>query len=152
MFQPIEEKVAERELINSFAKKINAKVLKLQEDVDDSKTDGIIEHNGKKISVEARRKGYPNHSGHTLSFKNGWKTKFLVSGGGIFLNELTIKNHKDEGFIFLVDIKGFAPKACFINTSRINQLLMQPHRTMKSTNSKVLQSVKTVPLYWFKEF
>lgn len=151
-FQPKEEKDAERELIANFAIKIGAKVVKLQEDEDNGKTDGIIEHDGKEISVEARRKGFPNHSGKTLSFIDGWKTRFLVNDGGIFLNESTIKNHKDKGFVYLVEIKGFKPRACAIDVLRINELLNQPIRRMRSTNSGSIQSVKTIPLDWFKEF
>jgi hypothetical protein len=151
-FQPKEEKEAERQLIRDFAKVTNSKVIKLQGDNDDGGTDGVIKYNGKEKNVEARRKGYPNHSGKVLFFEKGWNSRFL--GSGIFLNELTIKKYKDkgEGFIFLVDIKGFKPRCCIINNSRVDELLRQPYQSMRSTNSHVKQSVKTVPLDWFKEY
>ena len=148
-FQPKEEKDAERQLITNFATKIGAKVIKLQEDNDDGKTDGVIEYDGKEINVEARRKGYPNHSGKAFFFKDGWKNKLLVNGGGIFLNELTIKHHQDKGFVYIVEIRGAKPKAAVINAAKVTELLKQPRRTMKSTNTGVMQSVKTVPLDWF---
>lgn len=151
-FQPKEEKELERQLIRDLAKAIKAEVIKLQGNNDDGGTDGIIKYNGKEKNVEARRKGYPNHKGKVLFFEKGWNSRFLVSG--IFLNELTIQKYKDkgEGFIFVVDIKGFKPRCCIINSSRVNELLRQPYRSMKSTNSCKLQSVKTVPLDWFKEY
>src|ERR1035441_4093844 len=97
-FQPLTEKQAERQLIRDLATKIGATIVKLQEDDDDGKTDGIIEYNGKQYNVEARCKGYPNHRGYVCSFKDGWKTNFLANG--IFLNELTLKNHKNCDFIY----------------------------------------------------
>ena len=148
-FQPIEEKIAERRLITDFAEKIKAKVVKLQEDDDDGETDGFIEYEGKPKRVEARRKGYPNHRGRTFFFSKGWETNFLINDGGIFLNELTIRKSKDKGFIFVVDIMG-DKRAAVINSSRVDELLKQPRREMKSTNSGVMQSVKTLPLAWFK--
>jgi hypothetical protein len=152
-FQPIEEKNAERDLIKDFAIKTKRTVVKLQEDNDDGGTDGIVEYNGEKISVEARRKGFPNHRGWSSSaFKDGWESRCLVNDGGIFLNESTIKNYKNKSFIFIVEIKGFKPKHCIIDPPMVDELLKQPHRAMKSTNSGVMQSVKTVPLSWFKEY
>lgn len=150
-FQPKEEKDAERQLITYFSEKISGKIIKLQDDDDNGKTDGIVEYDGKEISVEARRKGFPNHSGKTLSFVDGWKTRFLVNDGGIFINESTVRNHKDKGFVYLVEIKGSKPRACVIDELRISELLNQPNRRMRSTNSGSVQSVKTVPLNWFKE-
>ena len=151
-FQPKEEKDAERQLITNWAVIKGARVIKLQGDNDDGKTDGVVEYNGEETSVEARRKGYPNHSGKACLFSEGWETKFLVNDGGIFLNESTIKNHRNKGFIYIVEIKGFKPRFCFISPSRIDELLSQPYRKMKSTNSGVLQSVKAVPLHWFEEY
>jgi hypothetical protein len=155
MFQPQGEKEAERSLIIDFAKKTEAKfgckvnIIKLQGDNDDGKVDGIIEYNGKKVNIEVRRKGYPNHKGKVCFFKNGWETEFLIRDGGIFINELTIKNHKDKGFVFIVDINGHPPRMCNLSVSRIKKLLRQPLKKIKSTNSGVLQSVKVVPLKWF---
>lgn len=151
-FQPKEEKDAERQLIENFAAKIGATVIKLQGYNDDGKTDGVIEYSGKEKSVEARRKGYPNHGGKSCNFGQGWKTRFLVNDGGIFLNESTINDHKNKGFFFVVEIKGYKPRSCFINASKVDELLRQPYRNSKSTNSHVMQSVKTVPLDWFVEY
>ena len=151
-FQPKEEKDAERQLITDFAAKIKAKVIKLQGDSDDGGTDGVIEYKGKEISVEARRKGYPNHRGKAFFFNEGWETRCLVNDGGIFLNELTIKNYKDKIFIFVVEINGFKPRSAVITASKVDELLNQPHREMKSTNTGIMQSVKTVPLDWFIEY
>jgi len=150
-FQPKEEKDAERQLITNFAAKIGGRVISLQEDDDNGKTDGIIEHDSGPINVEARRKGYPNHRGKILSFIEGWKTSFLVNDGGIFLNELTIRNYQNIGFVYLVEIRGFHPRAAIIYKTRVDELLNQPNRMMRSTNSGAMQSVKTVPLDWFKE-
>lgn len=150
-FQPKEEKDAERKLIIYFANKFGAKIIKLQEDNDDGKTDGIIEHNNKRINVEARRKGFPNHKGRGCFFKDGWKTECLVNDGGIFINESTIRNHKNKGFVYVVEIKGSKPKFSIITKSKIDELLSQPYRETKSTNSGAMQSTKTVPLDWFKE-
>jgi len=150
-----EETQAERALIIGFAAKMKCEVLYLQGDQgnqDNGKTDGIIDHNGKKISVEARRKGYPNYRGHATPFEEGWQTRCLVDDDGIFLNELTINNHQDFGFTFVVEIKGFKPRFCSISPSRVKKLLEQEPRSMKSTNSGVKQSVKNVPLDWFREY
>lgn len=149
-WQPKAEKDAERELIIAFANTIGAKIIKLQGDSDDGGTDGIVEHNGRLLSVEARRKGFPNHDNVTSRFfVEGWKSKVLTDG--IFLNERTIQNHKNKGFIFVVEIKGFGFKAAIITAERVEELLSQPYRSSKSTNSSAVQSVKTVPLDWFKE-
>lgn len=149
-WQPREEKDAERQLITTFANKINAKVIKLQGDSDDGGTDGVIDYGGKQINVEARRKGFPNHSGKaSYLFREGWASKCLAEG--IFLNEMTIEHYKDKGFIFIVEIKGYKLRGCVVTASKVDELLNQPHREMKSTNSGVMQSVKTVPLHWFKE-
>jgi hypothetical protein len=150
MWQPIEEKKCERELIRNYACKIDAKIIKLQEDNDDQETDGIIEKNGTQIKVEARRKGYPNHRGRACSFKDGWKTCFLLNG--IFLNERTLSNHKDKGFDFIVEIKGFKPRVAILTPYMVDDLLRQPYQSQKSTNSGVIQSVKSVPLNWFIEY
>jgi hypothetical protein len=48
-------------------------------------------------------------------------------------------------------IKGCKPRACIIGPSRVKELLQQPYREQKSTNSGNMQSVKIVPLDWFKE-
>lgn len=137
MFQPYEEKEAERQLIIGFVDKIKfrgkeCKVVKLQSDNDDGKTDGVIELCGKEINVEARRKGYPNHSGKAYFFRDGWQNKLLLNDGGIFLNELTINQYKNSSFIYLVDIKGFKPRACFVTKERVEELLKQPHREQKA--------------------
>ena len=101
-FQPKEEKETEWQLIRDFAKVTNSKVIKLQGDNDDGGTDGVIEYNGKEKNVEARRKGYPNHSGKVSSFfEKGWNSRCLVSG--IFLNELTIQKYKAKGKGFIWD-------------------------------------------------
>lgn len=153
-WQPSSEKEAERQLIKDWVERKGGKVIKLQDDNDDGKTDGIIEFNGKLLNVEARRKGYPNHKGKVCLFKNGWETEFLLRDGGIFLNERTIKNNKDNGFLFIVDIKGpngSESRSCIINKSRIEELLNQPYREQKSTNSGNMQSVKIVPLDWFEQ-
>ena len=142
-------------MIKNFAHKIGAEVVSLQGDNDDGGTDGVIQRPGREAKcVEARRKGYPNHRGKVCDFPGGWNNYRLVTDGGIFLNELTIQHHKDENedFIFLVEIKGFPPRACYINKERTAELLQQPHRIMGSTNSKSDQSVKTVPLNWFKKY
>jgi hypothetical protein len=143
-----QEKFAEKQLIKHFANKFKAKIVKLQGDVDDGKTDGIIEYNNIEINVEARCKGYPNHKGYVTPFKEGWDTKCLTNG--IFLNESTIRNHKQ--FIFIVKIKGFKPRCCLISPSKINKLLQQPYEESKSTNTGKMQSVKKIPLNWFKEY
>jgi hypothetical protein len=153
-WQPQEEKDAERRLIREFVdRRSNTRIVSLQDDDDDGGTDGVIEREGGGLfAVEARRKGFPNHSGKTCRFDRGWETGFLARDGGIFLNELTIRKHKDrgEGFVYLVEIKGCPPRAASVNLSRIDELLSQPHRTMRSTNSRNPQSVKSVPLEWFK--
>ncbi len=149
-FQPYEEKEAERQLIIKFSNKFNGKVIKLQNDNDDKKTDGIVELNGIKYNVEARRKGYPNHNGKAYHFQDGWENKLLKKDGGIFINERTIRNYKNSSFIYIVDIEGANPRAAFINRSRVEELLKQPIRKQKSTNSGVKQSVKVVPLSWFE--
>lgn len=149
-WQPIEEKIAERELIKNYAAKTNGKVIRLQDDNDDGKTDGTVEWDGEQRSVEARRKGYPNHRGKACYFRDGWDTKFLT--GGIFLNERTIKSHQDKGFDFVVEIKRFKPRVAQITPSMVAELLKQPFQTMESTNSGAIQSVKTVPLDWFREY
>lgn len=154
MFQPYSEKEAERQFIREFAEKTGVKVIRLQEDEDDGRADGTIEYNGKQIDVEARRKGYPNHKGKTCHFDKGWNTRFLLEDNGIFLNESTIKyySNRKSNFIYIVDIKGYRPKACYIKSDRIEKLLEQPYRPQKSTNSGVIQSVKLVLLEWFKEY
>jgi len=153
LFQPIEEKIAERGLIENYASKTNAKVIKLQKDQDNGDTDGIIERNGKEICVEARRKGFPNHSGWTSDkFKEGWDSSCLRSG--IYINERTIRNYTDKGFEYAVEINGFKgskTRAATIDSTMIDTLLKQPRNMVKSTNSCNYQSVKTVPLEWFKE-
>lgn len=146
-----EEKDAEIQLIVNFADKVKATIIKLQKYNDDGKTDGIIEYHGKKINIEVRRKGFKNHKGKICSFNEGWENKKLVEEG-IFLNESTIRNHKNNTFIFIVEINGSAPRACVINDSKINQLLNQPYNEMTSTNSGIKQSVKCVPVNWFKEY
>ena len=150
-WQPTQEKEAERQLIKDFAEKRGYEVIKLQGDEDDGKTDGVIGRDGKQISVEARRKGYPNHKGKDCTFMSGWETEFLVREG-IFLNERTIRNYESKKFLFIVDIKGpkgSEPRACRIDQTRVAELLKQPHKKMKSTNSHVWQSVKYVPVSWF---
>lgn len=147
VWQPLEEKQAERELIKRFAEYMDGKIVKLQDDNDDGETDGIIEINGIMVNVEARRKGYPNHRGKICEHRDGWETWFLREG--IFLNESTIQNYKKNGFAFIVEIKGSETKVCFINKSRIAWLLRQPKEMMISTNSGNKQSVKKVPLKWF---
>jgi hypothetical protein len=149
-WQPIEEKNAERELIKNYAAKTNGKVIKLQDDNDDGKTDGTVEWDAEQRNVEARRKGYPNHRGKVCFFKDGWDTTFLADG--IILNERTIRNHKDKGFDFVVEIKGFKPRVTQITSSMVDELLKQPYQTMESTNSGAVQSVKKVPLGWFQEY
>lgn len=156
-FQPHYEKEAERQLIISFVAAVKSKgykceIIKLQEDNDDGKEDGIIEINGKQVNVEVRRKGYPNHKGKTYNFKNGWENDLLLKDGGIFLNELTLNRYKNDNFIYIVDINGFKPRCTYITPLIVNKLLKQPYREQKSTNSGVMQSVKTVPLEWFKEY
>lgn len=149
-WQPPSEKNAERELIKSYAFKKQAKIIKLQADEDDGKTDGIIEKNGKKYNIEARRKGYKNHHGDTCDMPEGWDTSFLSSG--IILNESVVKNHKETGFVFVVDIKKFKPRAALICKKRIEYLLKQPSHIDTSTNSKNKQVTKRIPLNWFKEY
>jgi len=154
-FQPYHEKEAERELIKFFVDHLNkkspgsTKILKLQDDNDDGKADGIIEVEGKKIYVEARRKGFPNHKGKVCSFKDGWETQCLLDG--IYLNETTINNYIGIGFVFLVVIKGFNPRFAVITRSCVKELLKKPSKKEPSTNTKVLQDVKSVPLKWFHE-
>lgn len=153
LFQPIEEKIAERSLIENYASKTNAKVIKLQEDQDNGETDGIIERDGKEVCVEARRKGFANHSGKVSSkFNEGWDSRCLKSG--IYINERTIRNYIDKGFEYAVEInsyKGSKTKAATIDSTMIDTLLKQPRNMVQSTNSGQFQSVKTVPLEWFKE-
>jgi hypothetical protein len=148
-FQPKAEKDAEISILILFAYKIKAKLIKLQGYDDDGKTDGIIEFNGEEYNVEVRRKGYPNHRGKILSFNNGWETNFLTKG--IYLNELTIKNHRGKGFFYVVKIKGSKMRCCFITKTNVEELLKQPEEFMRSTNSGNFQSIKFVPLKWFKE-
>lgn len=149
-WQPIEEKIAERDLIKKYALKADAVIIKLQEDEDDGGTDGILKINGEEIPAEARRKGYPNHRGVACNFPQGWESYSLKSG--IFLNESTIRNYIGKKFIFIVEIKGFPARACLITAEMNEELLKQPYRTSSSTNSHVSQSVKTIPLNCFKEF
>lgn len=154
-WQPIDEKEAERQLIRDYAEKKGCTVIKLQDDADDGKTDGIIEYKGKHVSVEVRRKGYPNHKGRDCEFKRGWETEFLVNEG-IILNEQTIRNHQlSKRFIYIVEIKG--PKGpesrvCRVNKARISELLNQPFKQMRSTNSDHWQSVKYFPVSWFEPY
>ena len=153
--QPKEEKEAERKLIKDFVEKIKScgkecEIVKLQGEVDDGKTDGIIKYSGREICVEARRKGFPNHEGKAYDFVGGWKCRVLASG--IYLNERTIKEYKNRSFIFLVEIKGCKPRFCFITKERVEELLSQPFERAPSTNSGVLQPVKKIPLDWFKEY
>lgn len=152
---PPEERVAERDLVTRYSDSRGGIVVKLQKDNDDGGTDGIFEVNHKRINVEARRKGYPNHSGELTKFsmnlrKYGWSCLSIKSG--IYLNELTIENYKDDGFDFVVEIYGCPPRACEITPARVAELLKQPRRLQKSWNSGSMQSVKLVPLEWFKEF
>jgi hypothetical protein len=156
-FQPKSEKEAEWQLIIEFVERgrfggNKVELIWLQNEEDNGKTDGIIKYKDKFIPVEARRKGFPNHSGKVCSFREGWKTGFLIRDGGIFLNERTIRNYIGKTFIFIVEINGFKPRACIINASRVDELLKQPYREQSNTNSHVIQSVKTVPLDWFKEY
>lgn len=131
--------------------KIAVPIIKIQEFNDDGETDGIIFLNGKNENVEARRKGFPNHSGERTDFDKGWDTYYLVNEG-IFLNTSTIKRHRDngEGFFFVVEIKGGGlPRVCYITPERSDELLKQPYRQERSTNTGKLQSVKCVPVKWF---
>lgn len=162
-FQPQAEKEAERELIKRLVASLNsqntfgggeAKILRLQGDDDDGKVDGVIEISlydptrRIELGVEARRKGYPNHRGEVCRFSQGWKTPFLKNG--IYLNEITIRNHQEKGFLYVVDIKGAETKFAFIKPELVGELLSQPYKPSISTNSGVTQSVKSVPLEWFK--
>jgi hypothetical protein len=153
LFQPIEEKDDERSLITRFASGTGATVFKLQEDKDNGEEDGIIVYSERKSKVEGRRKGYPNHRGRSCRFPNGWNTGFLRTGG-IWLNESTIRNHKDGGeefFIYVVEINGDGMRAAKLDQSRIDHLLSLPLRYERSTNSESLQSVKGVPVSLFVE-
>jgi hypothetical protein len=146
-----EELVLELDLIVRYAAIIpESKIIKLQEENDDGDTDGIIGLKGGEIQyVEARRKGFPNHSGETTRYSQGWETPFLRNG--IFLNELAIRKYITTGFVFLVEIKNCKPRFANINPQRVAELLKQPPRSQRSTNSHNHQSVKLVPLEWFVE-
>lgn len=152
------ETIEERKLITEFVIrmedrfKTKIKILKLQGDVDDGLADGIIEIDGIEHSVEGRRKGFPNHEGKTRLFINGWKTKCLVEDKGIFLNESTIRRYKNKGFIYIVDINWFYPKVAIITAAQVDELLRQPFKEELSTNDSGMQSIKTVPLEWFKTY
>ena len=148
-FQPLAEKEAERELIKSFVRSKGGRVVKLQEDQDDGKADGLVEFGGKTYPVEARRKGYPNHRGKSFNFHGGWDNRYIQEG--IYLNERTIRGHENDNFIFLVEIKGEKPRYAILNKQRKTDLLNQPMEYSKSTNSGSRQSVKKVPADWFKE-
>jgi hypothetical protein len=161
-FQPIEEKESERQLIRRAASAFNShickksfcEILKLQNDDDDGEADGRLKFAGKddsyymELDIEVRRKGYPNHHGETLHLPNGWQTYFLKDG--IFINEITLRKHRGHNFIYLVEIKGFPPRMCVITSEQIETLLKTARRWEKSTNSKSSQSVKCVPLEWFR--
>lgn len=146
-----EELVLERDLIVKYAATISeSKIIKLQGENDDGDTDGIIGLKGGEIQyVEARRKGFPNHSGKTTRFSKEWETPFLRSG--IFLNESVIKKYITTGFVFLVEIKNCKPRSANIHPQRVAELLKQPHKNKRSTNSRNPQSVKLIPLEWFVE-
>lgn len=158
------EKQKEIDLILSFVNKLSdknvgiIKVLKLQSEnpyEDDGDSDGIISIDGSDYHIEARRKGYPNHCGKTCKFYKGWNSFILKDG--IFINERTIRKHERTGFLFLVDIFNFEikrseVKVAIINKDKINKLLSQPRKYQKSTNSGVSQSVKLIPIVWFKKF
>ena len=151
-WQPIGEKNAERELIEKFSEKKSFKIKKLQNNEDDGGTDGIVSYKGRDLCIEARRKGYPNHKGKVCRFKKGWDTHCLSEG--IFLNERTIRNHIEKGFMYLVEIdfngKSDVRVAC-VSPKRVKELLSQRYRTQRSTNTGKESSVKCVPKSWFKK-
>lgn len=152
-FQPVEEKIAERELIMRFVDTFpgKMKIVKLQSNIDDGEEDGIIElQNGKQVGLEARRKGFPNHRGKTCYFPDGWETSFLKSG--IFLNELTLKRYLNQWFLYIVEIKDYKPRVAVLSPERVSDCLSQPYKEQRSTNSCRMQSVKAIPLEWFREF
>lgn len=137
---------------------INSKIMKVQSyGNDDGKTDGIIRLyfikeiglEYKDYNVEVRLKGFLNKHGETREYPEGWETKSLDSG--IFINEFTLINHINEGFIYVVKIKNCDPRICFLTKDRIKELLGKSHRSQKSTNKKNDQSVKCIPLHWFIE-
>lgn len=161
-FQPLEEKEAERKEARNFENWLRSKsgfedsrIIKLQDDEDDGEEDSIIEISGKQIPVEIRRKGYPNHNNKECPFENGWRNKDLVNYG-IFLNERTIRRYVNKTFIFLVVIRYIESenwiidsRVAIITPDRVKELLKQKKRTQESTNSKVKQSIKGVPVKWF---
>lgn len=169
-----EEKDAEIKLIKDFVlaligriqrffkrNDIGIEITKLQDYDDDGGTDGIFRFinifNSKSVSLECRAKGYVNHEGEICEFPRGWQTGFLSKG--IFINESILRRHKEnkENFIYLVDIlcgtglnKHSERRACVIDESRIDELLKQPYKLQRSTNTKNPQSIKLVPLKWFE--
>lgn len=147
---PLHEVNAEKRLIKWFARLLGAKIIKLQTNNDDGEVDGILEYKGKMYYIEVRRKGFPNHSGKTTyTYSGGWENYSLRTG--IFLNESTIRNHLDVGFIFIVEIKGCKPRIAVVDPNRVQELLKQPYKEIQSVNSGVMQSVKKVRLHWFAE-
>jgi len=145
---------AERQLVRHFARVFRLEVWKLQGSEDDGGTDAILGRNGEELSLEARRKGYPNYRGEVCHALNrGWETG-CIKYDGVYLNELTIARHRDEGtsFIYLVQFaKGPDPiRAAPINLAHSDELLAQPVQWERSTNTGNMQSVKLIPVDWFK--
>lgn len=142
------EIVFERNLIINFAKSQNYEVYKLQGLKDDGGCDGLLKSpTGEIYPIEVRRKGFANHFGQVTNFPQGWDTWCLRTG--IYLNESTIRKYIGCKFFYLVEIKCCKPRATFINAGKVNELLAQPMKYERSTNSGIWQSVKSVPLNWF---
>ncbi len=156
-----EETKAENKLITRFFNEYPSfikKITKLQiVGEDDMEEDGAYElHDGSPLDAEGRRKGFPNHSGEICDFPDGWKTWWLIrdrSGfSGIFLNESILRRYVDKPFVFIVEIKDCKPRFAILDKERVAICLAGPTKWIPSTNSKVKQPCKGVPLKFFEEF
>lgn len=162
-----EETNSANQLAINYANVIDFEVFKLQGRIDDRETDAILQDKKNidiKLYLEIRQKGYPNHRGKTREFPNGWKSPcFYKDNGidpgvyydGILINQSVIEGYLAENrdFYYLVEIRGYKPRVAHITTARINELLLQPERWEISTNSRIPQLVKAVPIpVWFEEY
>lgn len=162
-----EETNSANQLAISYANVIDFEVFKLQGRIDDRETDAILQDKKNfdiKRYLEIRQKGYPSHRGKTCKFPNGWKSPcFYKDNGidpgvyydGILINQSVIEGYLAENrdFYYLVEIIGYKPRVAHITIARIHELLAQPERWEISTNSRIAQLVKTVPIpVWFEEY
>ncbi len=167
-----EEQNKANQLIYRHAAFRKSTVIKSQADVDDGEMDGLLENTEE---LEARRKGFPNHKGEVLNpemLERGWESDCVKKGTkrfppGLMINERTLRKHTTNGLTLILEFnsekfqrecprfykeENFAPRYAVITPEQVKELLDQPHRTQRSQNSGSIQSVKFVPLDWFKKY